>query len=147
MQVSARGRALITQWEGKELEAYPDPATGGEPWTIGVGHTGPEVHKGMKITDAECAAILTADLEKHSIDKLLGDCPTNQNQYDAMSSLAFNIGLGNFANSTVLKRHKLRNYAGAASAFLLWKFAAGKPNKGLERRREGERRLYLGMPA
>jgi lysozyme len=61
-----------------------------------------------------------------------------------MSSLAFNIGLTRFANSTVLKRHKMQNYMGAANAFLLWKFDNGRIINGLLRRREAERKLYMG---
>jgi lysozyme len=142
-KVSAKGRRLIEQWEGRELEAYPDPATGGEPWTIGVGHTG-GVKKGDTITEAECDALFDEDLEEHDINPLLGDAPTSQDQFDAMTALAFNIGLTRFANSTVLKRHKMQNHLGAANAFLLWHYAAGKPMKGLMRRREAERKLYMG---
>jgi lysozyme len=60
-----------------------------------------------------------------------------------MTSLAFNIGLSRFGNSTVLKRHKLGNYQAAGNAFLLWRFDNGKPVKGLLNRREAERMLYL----
>jgi lysozyme len=60
-----------------------------------------------------------------------------------MTSLAFNIGLSRFGNSTVLKRHKLGNYQAAGSAFLLWRFDNGKLVKGLLNRREAERMLYL----
>jgi lysozyme len=61
-----------------------------------------------------------------------------------MTSLAFNIGLERFRNSTVLKRHKMQNYVGAANAFLLWKYDNGKLIPGLLRRREAERKVYMG---
>jgi GH24 family phage-related lysozyme (muramidase) len=61
-----------------------------------------------------------------------------------MVSLAYNIGLGNYATSTVLKRHKAGQYAGAANAFLLWNKAGGKVLPGLVLRREDERSLYMG---
>jgi lysozyme len=61
-----------------------------------------------------------------------------------MVSLSYNIGLGNFATSTVLKRHRLGNYAMAANAFRLWNKAKGKVLPGLTKRREDERALYLG---
>jgi lysozyme len=141
MRVSQKGRRLIENWEGRELEAYRD---GGGVWTIGVGHTGPDVKKGMVIDDAECDRLLDIDLDEHCIDRFLGDVPTNQDQYDAMTSLAFNIGLERFRNSTVLKRHKLRNHIGAANAFLLWKYDNGKLIPGLLRRREAERKVYMG---
>jgi lysozyme len=139
-KVSAKGRRLIEQWEGRELQAYKD---GGGVWTIGVGHTA-TAKKGMVIDEAECDRLFDLDLEDHCIDPLLGDVQTNQDQYDAMSSLAFNIGLTRFANSTVLKRHKMQNYMGAANAFLLWKFDNGRIINGLLRRREAERKLYMG---
>jgi lysozyme len=60
-----------------------------------------------------------------------------------MTSLAFNIGLDRFNGSTVLKRHRQGNYSRAADAFLLWKYIAGRPSKGLLNRREAERLLYL----
>jgi lysozyme len=140
-KVSAKGRRLIEQWEGRELQAYKD---GGGVWTIGVGHTA-TAKKGMVIDEAECDRLFDLDLEDHCIDPLLGDVQTNQDQYDAMSSLAFNIGLTRFANSTVLKRHKMQNYMGAANAFLLWKFDNGRIINGLLRRREAERKLYMGL--
>jgi lysozyme len=140
-KVSERGRRLIADWEGRELEAYRD---GGGVWTIGVGHTGPDVRKGMVIDEAECDRLFDLDLQDHCIDRFLGDCPTNQDQYDAMTSLAFNIGLERFRNSTVLKRHKMQNYVGAANAFLLWKYDNGKLIPGLLRRREAERKVYMG---
>jgi lysozyme len=62
---------------------------------------------------------------------------------DAMTSLAFNIGLDRFNGSTVLKRHRQGNFARAADAFLLWRYINGVPSKGLLNRREAERELYL----
>ncbi len=140
-KVSAKGRRLIADWEGRELEAYRD---GGGVWTIGVGHTGPDVKKGMVIDEAECDRLFDLDLEDHDIAPLLGDAHTTQDQFDAMTCLAFNIGLERFRNSTVLKRHKLGNHIGAANAFLLWKYDNGKFIPGLLRRREAERKLYMG---
>ena len=61
-----------------------------------------------------------------------------------MTALAYNIGLGNFAGSTVLKRHKLGNYLGASRAFSMWNRGGGRVLPGLTRRREAEAKLYLG---
>jgi len=62
MKIDQAGIDLIQQWEGLETKAYPDSATGGEPWTIGIGHTSaagdPEVYKGMVITEEEAHEIL-----------------------------------------------------------------------------------------
>lgn len=55
-------RAQLERFEGRRYRAYPDPLTHGEPWTIGVGHTGPEVHEGLEWTDAQIDAALDADI-------------------------------------------------------------------------------------
>jgi lysozyme len=140
MHISKNGLAFIREWEGCKLTAYKDS---GGVWTIGVGHTGKDVHKGQTISQFEADELLEMDLQEHDISLYLDGCPTTQNQFDAMCSLAFNIGLERFRNSTVLKRHKLGNKIGAGNAFLLWHFDGGVPVKGLMRRREAERKLYL----
>jgi lysozyme len=147
-KINAKGLALVRRFEGCELEAYPDPGTGGEPWTIGWGHTG-GVKKGDRITQEEADELLLDDLGRfeEGVENLTSGHPTNDDQFSACVCLAFNIGIERFRGSTVLKRHKLNNYAGAANAFLLWHYAGGKPMKGLMRRREAERALYLGEVA
>ena len=140
MQVSKNGIAFIRDHEGCRLTAYKD---GGGVWTIGVGHTGKDVHSGQTISQFEADELLEMDLQEHDVSLYLDGCKTSQNQFDAMTSLAFNIGMERFHNSTVLKRHKLGNFIGAANAFLLWRFDNGKPVEGLSRRREAERKLYL----
>ena len=148
MRTNAAGIALIQRWEGKRLTAYPDPATGGEPWTIGYGHTSragpPAVKRGMKITDQQATDILKADLVKFedAVVKALTRAPTD-NQMAAMVSLCFNIGPGNFAKSSVVRKFNAGDVAGAANAFLLWNKAAGKVMAGLTRRREDEKKLFL----
>lgn len=148
MKVSPAGRKAIAAHEGVRLKAYPDPATGGEPWTIGVGHTSaagpPKVTKGMTITAEECDAILSRDLatfEKAVLKAVTA--PLNQNQFDALVSLAFNIGAGNFSKSTLVKKLNARDYRGAADQFTVWNKAAGKVMKGLVKRRADERALFL----
>jgi lysozyme len=139
MKIGDKGLALIKQSEGLRLDAYRD---GGGVWTIGYGSTR-GVTPGMVITPGEAERRLMDDLTRHDISPLLDGARTAQNQFDAMTSLAFNIGLSRFGNSTVLKRHKLGNYQAAGNAFLLWRFDNGKPVKGLLNRREAERMLYL----
>jgi lysozyme len=143
MRCSDSGIAFIREAEGCKLQAYKD---GGGVWTIGVGHI-KGVHQGQYITQFEADELLKMDLEDHDISLLLGDAQTSQNQFDAMSSLAFNIGIDAFAGSTGLKRHKLGNFMGAANAFLMWNKDNGKVVPGLTRRREAERKLYLGEVA
>lgn len=137
--INDAGRKLIREWEGYRIKAYLDG--GGVP-TICTGHTG-GVHLGTVVSDADCDRFFALDLADHNIEPLLGDAPTTDNQYAALTSLAFNIGMTAFRGSTVLKRHKLGNRIGAANAFLMWHFDNGKSIAGLMNRREAERRLYL----
>lgn len=141
MQISSAGLALIKRAEGLRLEPYLDRPNG--VWTIGYGSTR-GVTKGQVITPGEAERLLIEDLERHDIGPLLGGCATMQREFDAMTSLAFNIGLERFRNSTVLKRHRLGNKMGAANAFLLWRYDNGKVVPGLLHRREAEREMYLG---
>lgn len=148
MKVSATGRKAIAGHEGVRLEAYPDPATGGEPWTVGVGHTSaagpPKVVKGMTITADECDQILARDLA--TFEAAVSNAvtvPLNPNQFDALVSLAFNIGAGNFGKSTLLRQLNAGNYRSAAEQFTAWNKAAGKVMPGLIIRRAAERALFL----
>jgi lysozyme len=139
---------MIERDEGCVLHAYPDPATGGDPWTIGYGHTGPDVHPGLVITQTDAQALLEKDLDKFAdgvSDLLIDGARTNDNQYSACVSLAFNVGLGNFEKSSVLRFHNAGQYQQAADAFLLWDKAAGRVMPGLVRRRHQEREMYLGL--
>lgn len=142
MKINDAGLALIKRAEGLRLDSYRCPAGVA---TIGYGHTGPDVRIPMTITPGEAERLLHEDVARfeNGVTNCLCGCPTNSNQFSAMVSLAYNIGLGNFATSTVLKRHKLGNYALAANAFLLWNKANKKVLPGLTERREDERELYL----
>jgi GH24 family phage-related lysozyme (muramidase) len=142
--VSKAGLALIKSFEGLSLNAYPDPATGGEPWTVGFGATGPGIHKGVVWTQAQADSRFADDVSRFAdgVSALLGTAPTTQGQFDAMVSLAYNIGLGNFKESTLLRLHKEGHYSMAADQFPRWNKASGKVMAGLTRRREAEAALY-----
>lgn len=146
MKLSQHGKELIKSFEGLELRAYPDPATGGAPWTAGYGHTGADVKPGMTVTQEMANAWLDSDVKKFEdgVSALL-IAPTTQSQFDAMVSLAYNIGLGNFRKSTLLRKHNEKCYTCAASQFLVWNRAAGKVMNGLTRRRNAERAMYMGQ--
>ncbi len=146
MAVSPVGRELIERNEGLRLDAYPDPATGGDPWTIGYGDTGPDVVPGLEITKGEADRRLRVRLDREfgaAVNRAIGDTPTTQGQFDAMVSLAYNIGVGGFDGSSVAREHAAGNYAAAADDFLKWNHAAGRVLGALTRRREEERALYL----
>lgn len=143
-KTSATGHNLIRDFEGERLTAYPDPGTGGDPWTIGVGHTGTDVHKGLTITKERSDQLLSEDLARFEagVNKLAPK--TTQAQFDALVSFSFNVGLGNLTGSTLLKKHNAGDYAGAQAEFAKWNKAAGKVMPGLTRRRAAEAVLYGG---
>ncbi len=136
--------SLVRQFEGCELKAYPDPATGGAPWTVGWGATGPGIGPGTVWTQQMADDRLRADVTKFvdGVRSSLKGAATN-NQLGAMASLAYNIGLQNFKGSTLLKLFNAGDIAGAATQFPRWNRAAGKVMKGLTRRREAERAVFL----
>ena len=142
MNVNNAGIALIKSFEGLSLVAYQCPA---KIWTVGFGHTGPDVHQGATIRETEAEYLLKGDLLEfeHGVEEFLDGVPASFNEFSAMVSLAFNIGLGNFRKSSVLKYHKQGKKALAANAFLLWVKGGGKKLPGLVRRRVAERRLYV----
>jgi lysozyme len=143
-KTSQNGRALIREFEGDKLTAYVCPSG---KLTVGVGHTGPDVKRRMKITQAQSEALLDADLAR--FEKAVSAAikvPLNQNQADACVALAFNIGAGAFAGSTLVKLLNTKDYAGAAAQFARWN--KGTVNAvlttlpGLVRRRAAEAALF-----
>jgi lysozyme len=141
--MNAAGLELLKHFEGFRSDAYPDPATGAEPWTIGYGFTR-GVQPGDTITREDADERLKVEVAEYEGDvlKVCKRMPS-PNQLAAMTSLAFNVGLGNFRSSTVLRRHNSGETFAAANAFLLWNRANGRVMAGLTRRREAERALYL----
>lgn len=146
-QINADGLLVIKSFEGLVLTAYQDSVG---VWTIGYGHTSmagpPNVYPGMTITAAEAEQILRRDLgifERGVREALAVD--TRSDQFSAMVSFAFNVGLGAFRDSTLLRKHNSRDFAGAADEFLRWVYAGGERLPGLERRRKAERALYLSQ--
>lgn len=146
-KVSEQGRALIREFEGLSLTAYPDPGTGGEPWTIGYGHTGPEVRPGLKISLAEAVDYLDRDLRSHArnVNALCKGSDTPQGAFDALVSFDFNTGA--LHRSTLLRRHLAGLHQSAAAEFSRWKYAGGRPMAGLIRRRKRERAMYAAAYA
>ena len=145
MNTGPNGIAVMHYFESCKLKAYPDPATGGAPWTIGWGETGPGVVPGLVITQAEAdarfARRLTREFEPGVMDYVKRT--TTQAQFDAMVCLAYNIGLRNFGDSTLVRMFNSRQ-PGVEDQFQRWDKAAGKSMLGLRRRRAAERALYLG---
>ncbi len=142
MQVSQKCLDLIKGFEGCRLTAYHDAGLG--ILTIGYGHCGPDVTEGLVITDQQAEDLLRKDLAKFEagVEKLAG--PTTQGRFDALTDFAFNCGLGNLSESTLLKLHKAGDFRGAADQFLRWNRAGSRVLPGLTRRRAQERSMYLG---
>jgi GH24 family phage-related lysozyme (muramidase) len=148
-QLGAAGAALIKQFEGcarkradGRFDAYPDPASGGAPWTIGWGTTGTDVRKGTIWTQDQCDTRFATDAAHFSaqVASLISPAPTTQNQFDAMVCLTYNIGLANLAKSTLLRIHKAGG--NAAPEFARWNKANGQIMAGLTKRRAAEAALY-----
>lgn len=178
MKTSDRGRRLIQEFESCECKAYPDPgsplgracaargvrlrdyerlqgwqALSGAPWTIGWGHTGPEVRPGLVWTQEQADAAFETDLlpRERDVERLV-TVPLTQGQFDALVSFVYNAGADidkdtiaeGLGDSTLLKKLNAGDVAGAAEEFLKWTRSGGKVLGGLVRRRQAERALFLG---
>ena len=158
MSISEAGIQLIKSFEGCHNSPYKCPAT---LWTIGYGRVLYPDQARLKneertayplrtehnrtFSGDEIDALLEADLLRFS-DGVLRLCPAtadNQCHLDAVVSFAFNVGLGNLQSSTLRMKYNRGDYDGAADEFLKWNKAGGKVLRGLERRREAERALFL----
>lgn len=140
MHMSAHGRQLLTEWEGKRYEVYHD--VGGKP-TIGVGHllqAGESFPFG--IDDEKIDMLLTADLRV--AEDALNSCGSalTQNQFDALCSFIFNIGVSNFVSSTLKKDLLANNLADIPTQLMRWNKVAGEKNEGLVNRRAKELALW-----
>jgi lysozyme len=151
------GVDLIKEFEGLSLTAYRDPVG---VWTIGYGHTGPEVVRGLVISQDQADAWLADDIsEAAALVDLAVTAPLNAYQRAALVSIVFNVGAGRRARpgrpgragiitlangqpSTLLRRLNAGDYAGAAAAFEQWVYAGGQKLAGLVRRRKAERALF-----
>lgn len=144
MRISANGIAVAHYFEQCRLEAYPDPGSkDGKPWTIGWGHTGPEVVKGLKWTQAQADAAFEKDLLRFEarVARLV-KVPLTQGQYDAL--VLFDYNTGSLHTSTLLKMLNAGDYFGALTQFARWNKNDGKVMRGLIRRRAAEAALWTG---
>jgi lysozyme len=146
MHVSKDGLDLIKRNEGCKLRAYLCPAG---VWTIGYGSTGSHVKPNSVITKAEAEALLIKDLSRFENGVLVAVAPVTPlvHEFDAMVSLAFNIGLANFEKSSVCKLYRTGKKVQAANAFSMWNKAKVNgvltPLAGLTKRRSEEKQLFL----
>ena len=138
--MNAAGIDLLKDYEGFRADAYLDMVG---VLTIGYGFT-KGVNLGDHMTSIEADARLKQEVSEFETG-VLDACtnPPTPNQGAAMTCLAYNIGLGAFKGSTVLRKHNAGDLQGAADAFQLWCRAGGKVALGLVNRRQAERQLYL----
>ena len=147
------GEEKIVQWEGEVLHAYDDfdpkhrfiqPGMSVKgTLTAGVGHTGPDVKPGMRITVAQSREWLRADLDRFeaAVERLV-KVELSDNQFAALVSFAFNVGEGNFAKSTLLKKLNKGDYDSVPSELMKWVNSKGKRMQGLVNRRAQEGALW-----
>ncbi|MBD1195364.1 glycoside hydrolase family protein [Vulcanococcus sp. Clear-D1] len=142
MPLTPEGWTLLKTWEGCRLNAYPDPASGGAPWSIGYGHTGAEVVPGLTITQEQAETWLKQDVAEAAaaVDRLLNGVTLSPRQRDALISFCFNVGAGAMEGST-LRRRCLAGESPAVvitQEFPRWCKGPNGPVEGLKRRRAAE---------
>jgi lysozyme len=145
MKMSGAGIAALTKrFEGLVLHVYPDPGTGGAPWTAGYGHTGPDVKPGMAVTQAMADAWLKKDLahaEARVCQLVIPDL--SQHEFDALADFEYNTG--RLESSTLLVKVNAQAFDAAMREFGKWVLAHGKKLNGLVQRREQEA-AWFGTP-
>lgn len=146
MQISETGLNLIKQFEGLSLKPYSDAV--GVP-TIGYGNTYYENGVKVRLSDPAITEERATELLRHTVchyENAVNDVvkvPMTQNQFDALVSFTYNLGAGSLQRSTLLRLLNQGNYQAAADQFTRWNRAGGRVLRGLTRRREAERALFL----
>jgi lysozyme len=137
---------FIKKYEDCRLKAYPDPGTGGDPWTIGFGSTGPGINPGTIWTQEQADSRFLEDVNEFAAEVAeLVKVPTEPYQMAALISLAYNIGMTAFRKSTLLKLLNQGHYAEAGKQFPRWNRAGGRVMRGLTNRRNAEAALFGGI--
>lgn len=141
MRISQKGIDLIKSFEGLRLDAYQDSVG---VWTIGFGHTAPDIKAGQRITIEQADRYLADDIRfaEECIQDLVLP-PLTQGQYDAICSFIFNLGCVAFSKSTLLKYINTGDIDRAAKEFEKWVHAGGKKLPGLVRRRQAEAERFV----
>ncbi|MCK5779400.1 MAG: glycoside hydrolase family protein [Psychrilyobacter sp.] len=134
------GIEMIKRFEQLRTKSYQDS---GGVWTIGYGHTGDDVGRWTRISEKRAIELLEDDVSatERGVEKVL-KVKTTQHKFNAMVSLAFNVGVSNFRQSTLLKLHNKGQFTKASYEFKKWSKVKGKTNKGLLKRRAIEAKIY-----
>lgn len=154
MYISKAGQEFIKSFEKCRLMAYPDPKTGGEPWTVGWGETGPEITQDTVWTQSYADYRFEKRMERLSkaVSSLV-NVELTQGQFDALCSFADNIGTDidsdgkaeGLGDSTLLKLVNQGRFVEASLEFGKWISRGSPVEKGLRRRREAERLMFIGL--
>lgn len=141
--VAAMVVAVVGGFEGLRLNAYPDPATKGPPWTVCYGETS-GVKRGDSHSIAECKAMLIKSLEKYAngIETCV-KVPLPDRRFVALTSFAYNVGVGAACSSSVVRKINQGQTRAGCDALMLWNKAAGITFPGLTKRRQKERELCV----
>lgn len=134
------GLSLTQSFEGLRLTAYQDQ---GGVWTIGYGHTGPDVQPGLTVSEDQATELLMKDAANAvgAVNRLV-TVPLTQNQFDALVDFVFNVGAANFDSSTLLRELNASNFDAAAAEFQKWDHVHGVVVAGLLNRRLAEAKLF-----
>lgn len=161
MKMSPEGKKITKYFESLKLRAYPDPATGGKPWTIGYGHTGPDVYSGLAISQTMADKLLDLDLAtaEAAVNKYAHNL--TQGQFDALVDMVFNMGSGFIKPDNI--NGDFDDFVASGDVDEMrkripqFRKAAGKVMKGLVRRRaanlarwdgkSGDEAIKLGVAA
>ena len=145
MRVSEKGLKLIAKFEGISRKPYRDVIG---LWTIGFGHL---IGDGISLPDywnrtltlEECYDLLASDIRKFELGvKRYINVELTQNQFDALVSFTFNLGIGTLQRSTLRAKLNRKDYKGAISSWLKYNKAGGKVINGLDLRRKAEVILF-----
>lgn len=139
MKIGKKGLDLIKSFEGCVLTAYKVPGANEKYYTIGYGHYGADVSRGLTITQERAEELLKKDLEKFEkkVEKYTSVYKWNQNQFDAMVSFAYNVG-----SIDQLTAKGTRSIAEISAKITAYNKAGGKVMNGLVRRRKAEKELF-----
>lgn len=145
MKVNLRGEEMIKSYEELRLKAYLCPA---KIPSISYGVTKYENGSKVKLVDEiskeraeELFKFTLGEFEKQ-VEKLI-KVPVNENQFSALVSFSYNVGIGNFKSSTLLRKLNSEDYIGASNEFERWIYSNGKKLEGLKKRRKSEKELFL----
>ena len=140
--LSVGGIAHIQSSEGFHRTAYPDPGTGGAPWTICFGHTGPEVYPGLTVSEEQCWVWFYEDVKvaEDAVRRRVTQ-PMKQGEYDSHVSFVYNVGEDQYRNSTLLRLFNHGNRAASCNQFPRWIYANKQVLNGLRTRRYREQSM------